>query len=335
MPDLLIVGAGLAGTFLALEAERLGMDVLSVDDPSRGSATAVATGLITPVTGMRLAVEAGAATTIPGAIDAFARLGERLGAPLVRNTELFRGYASDEEHALKIKRAASPETARWFGDDVAAEAVHPALNAPLGGFMMSGAAKIDLPEFLRATGAARGEKIRRETFSHADLVIAPDGSGVRWRDRNFRHVVFAEGAAVIGNPWFGMREWQPAKGEFITCDCAGADLPGYALKLGLSAVPLGEGRWHVGSNYDWESRDNTPTPAVREKLETGFRAMFRIVPDFRVVGHGAGVRPAARGAKPILGAHPEFPALHVFNGFGAKGCTWIPSAARDYAARLA
>lgn len=358
-PDILIVGQGLAGTLLALELEKLGRRVLVIDDHHRDAASPVAAGLINPVTGMRLAPTAAAAELIPFAVSTFRALEKKLGRSFYRDMPVFRAYENTDEIALKAKRATDPAHARWFGEEIAPDAVHTALNAPLGGFMIVGGGRVDLPAFLEAAKAyfvgselARvgspvdsetrasslpTERIalRSEPFVHADLVILPGGAGVRYRDISAKHIVFAEGAAVKNNPWFGDLAWQPAKGEFITCEMGPEDdLPDFALKIGLSAIPIGGGRRMVGSNYEWNNLDTTPTPAVREVLFAGFERMFRRPVKAVVVEHRAGIRPAARGAKPIVGPHHEFPALHVFNGFGAKGCTWAPTFARDYAAKL-
>jgi glycine oxidase len=358
--DVIIVGQGLAGTLLALELEKLGRSVIIIDDNHRDAASPVAAGLINPVTGMRLSPTAGAAELIPFAISTFRTLEQKFGRSLYRDMDVFRAYENAEEIAMKAKRAADPACARWFGDEISPEAVHPALNAPLGGFMIVGGGRVDLPALLevareyfvgselarvaetndaptRASSLPTAKiRLRSEPFAHADLVILPDGAGVRYRDIVAKHIVFAEGAAVKTNPWFGDLAWQPAKGEFITCDMGpDDDLPDCALKIGLSAIPLGGGRRMVGSNYEWNTLDTTPTPAVREALIAGFERMFRHPVKAVVIEHRAGIRPAARGAKPIVGPHSEFPVMHVFNGFGAKGCTWAPTFARDYAARLA
>lgn len=339
--DTLIVGAGLAGTLLALELERAGRRVTLIDDRLRDAASVVATGQITPVTGARLSPTAGAAELIPHAVSVFQTLNARFGGDFFRAGPVFRAYGNEDERALKAGRAALPENASWFGEEVAPGATHPALNAPLGGFFITGGGRADLPALLKAVHAYFSENknpgcpvLLREAFAHADLEILPDNAGVVYRGIRARHIVFAEGAKVVDNPWFGDRAWQPAKGEFITCRTALENAPDYALKIGLSAVPLGDGRWRVGSNYEWDNLDTTPTPAVRDTLLAGFEAMFREPVGATVVEHLAGIRPAARGAKPIVGAHPVFPALQVFNGFGAKGCTWIPGYARDFAATL-
>lgn len=349
--DVIVVGGGLAGTLLALELERRGRRVLLVDDDLRDAATPVAAGLLNPVTGMRLSPTPGAALLIPAAIETFRSLEQKFGRTIFRALPLFRAYSNEAERDLKRRRAAEPDAARWFGDEVAPEAVHPALHAPLGGFMIVGGGWVDLPALLAgarehftqadappAPGAPGesppGVTLLTTRFDHAGVEILKKGAGVRWRGVTAKHLVFAEGAGVRANPWFRDLAWQPAKGEFITCETDLAGGPDFALKIGLMAIPLGDGRWRVGSNYEWEKLDTAPTPAVRDMLLAGFAKMFRTPPRATVVTHLAGVRPAAKGARPIVGRHPDHPALHVFNGFGAKGCTWTPAYAREYAARL-
>ena len=55
MLDFVIVGQGLAGTCLAWRLRRLGRRVLVLDSRSIASSSRIAAGLITPVTGQRLA----------------------------------------------------------------------------------------------------------------------------------------------------------------------------------------------------------------------------------------------------------------------------------------
>src|SRR5580704_12004547 len=53
--DFIVVGQGLAGTTLAWQLHRRGFRTLVVDRESGNSASRIAAGLITPVTGKRLA----------------------------------------------------------------------------------------------------------------------------------------------------------------------------------------------------------------------------------------------------------------------------------------
>jgi glycine/D-amino acid oxidase-like deaminating enzyme len=45
---------------------------------------------------------------------------------------------------------------------------------------------------------------------------------------------------------------------------------------------------------------------------------------FAVVGQRAGVRPAVRDRRPLLGPHPTVPALSFCGGYGSKGVMLAP-----------
>lgn len=331
--DDIVAGQGLAGTLLALALERRGRRVLVVDDDHRGASSLVAAGLINPVTGMRLTPTAGADTLIPKATATFREIEARFGQKLFHEIPLYRAYENEGERILKSKRAADPAQAQWFGPDLAPGEAHASLADPLGGFMILGGGWVDLPALLAVTRAHFAAEGRLVSAKLDPASVVPSTGGVTWGEVSARRLFFCEGAAVRFNPWFAELGWQPAKGEFITCEAPALAGPTFAVKHGVQAIPLGDGRWRVGSNYEWEKLDETPTEHVRTMLLAGFLKLFQTPPETAVVEHRAGIRPAAKGAKPIVGAHPKHPSLLVFNGFGAKGCTWIPAYAEAMADR--
>ncbi len=331
--DDIVAGQGLAGSLLALALERRGRRVLVVDDGHRGAASLVAAGLVNPVTGMRLTPTAGIESFLPKAVAVYRELEARFGEPLYHELAMYRAYENECERVLKARRAGEPAQARWFGPDLAPGEAHASLRNPLGGFMIRGGGWVDLPALLRVVRTHFMNQGRLVAERLDPAAVEPLAGGVCWRQVRARRVFFCEGAAVRFNPWFADLGWQPAKGEFITCEAPGFDGPPFAVKHGVQAIPLGGGRWRVGSNYEWEKLDETPTAAVRDTLLAVFEKLFVRAPAATVVDHRAGIRPAAKGAKPVVGAHPKHPSLLVFNGFGAKGCTWIPAYAEAMAAR--
>jgi glycine/D-amino acid oxidase-like deaminating enzyme len=46
-----------------------------------------------------------------------------------------------------------------------------------------------------------------------------------------------------------------------------------------------------------------------------------------VIAHDSGIRPASPDRRPMVGKHPAFDHLYIFNGLGAKGYMLAPSLA--------
>ena len=45
---------------------------------------------------------------------------------------------------------------------------------------------------------------------------------------------------------------------------------------------------------------------------------------YKITGQEAGIRPGTVPRRPLIGAHPRFPNLFVFNGLGTKGVSLAP-----------
>ena len=56
--------------------------------------------------------------------------------------------------------------------------------------------------------------------------------------------------------------------------------------------------------------------------------------DFEVINQVAGIRPASKDRKPLVGQHPEYPALFCCNGFGSRGVLIAPAIAKNLVAHI-
>jgi glycine oxidase len=56
--------------------------------------------------------------------------------------------------------------------------------------------------------------------------------------------------------------------------------------------------------------------------------------EFEIVDQVAGIRPATKDRKPILGRHPEYFQLYCCNGFGSRGVLIAPCIAKELAAHI-
>ncbi|MFC7670411.1 NAD(P)/FAD-dependent oxidoreductase [Hymenobacter humi] len=176
---------------------------------------------------------------------------------------------------------------------------------------------------LLAVLAAEGMRdgwLRTERFDWAKLGTDADGATYAGQVRA-RHVICCEGAAVVRNPYFSWLPITPNQGEVLDVECPGLS-PDQVLNRGAYVVPVGPERFRVGATYRWPPFTEGPTAVGREELA----ARLTVVTDlpFAVVGQRAGVRPAVRDRRPLLGPHPVVPSLSFCGGYGSKGVMLAP-----------
>ena len=51
---------------------------------------------------------------------------------------------------------------------------------------------------------------------------------------------------------------------------------------------------------------------------------------FKIIDHQAGIRPTVNDRRPLIGLHPKYRSLGVFNGLGTKGVMLAPFFAKQF-----
>jgi glycine oxidase len=318
--DYLIVGQGLAGSLLARSLRAKGARVAVVDDAWRSASSQVAAGLMTPLTGRRF-------TLTPDYPGLFARAGEVLGAlGVFHPVDVYRLFVDAEQRERGLKRADDP-TCQPFIRRITERRgeLQAELTDEQGGALMKGA-WVDLPKLLAATRALLAAEgcLIEASFDPAEVEVGP--AGVAWRHVQAAGVVYCDGYKSAQRGPFAYLPWQPAKGEALDLRSDAPQSP-FILNREGWALPLGSGRWRVGTNWEWAGLDETPTPAQRAKLIARFQGYYQQPVSVEVTGHLAGVRPCTADNRPFLGSHPDEARFHLFNGLGPRGTVWAPTLA--------
>jgi len=303
--DLLIVGRGVGGSFLATYALRAGLSVLVIDDAQPSSASRVAAGLINPVTGKRYVETWMASRLLPFAVSAY--------GPLIRETSTVHFFPSPSARLEFLERKSpylSASGEDWSGF----------FNIPFGSGVIRPCYIADLRAFLAAP-----LPVRNEFFEERDLVLLP--AGVRYRDVSATYVIFCG----VSCKWFDILPFSPSKGEALILEIPEL-AHGLVFKSGLSLVPLPGGLFWAGSSYEWNFTDALPTVAFRERSVRALTDWLRV--PFKVVDHVAAVRPTTVEQKPFVGLHPRFPAIGILGGLGTKGSSLAPYFAHELVEHL-
>jgi glycine/D-amino acid oxidase-like deaminating enzyme len=332
-PDYVVIGQGLAGTAVAWHLRWKRCRVLVIDRGDEATASRVAAGLVTPITGLRLVKTWRLDECFPAAVAFYRRVEAETGEQFFTVRNAVRLFATDQErnqferrtdpaYRALVHHPSPPVNEEWFA-------------APHGGFEMSSAARLDVPRYLDASRdrfRADGSYLAADIDPARD--VEPEAGGVRISKLGVRAkgVVFCQGLAGRGNPWFPGVRFTPAKGEVLTLR-----IPGLAeervVYRGVWLVPVGGGVFRAGATYDRDDLTPTPTDRGRAEIVARLREFVRL--PFEVIGHAAGVRPVVDGGRPVIGIHPDHPQLAVFNGLGSKGALLAPLLAAELAGRLA
>lgn len=326
--DVLIVGQGLAGTALAWQLLWRGVSFAIVDRDEPVTASRIAAGLVTPITGKRLAPSWRYDDLFPVAEAFYRRVEGHTGASLFFRRPIVRLFQYQLERDRFGKKRSD------FGPH--ARVPTPPLDEnsfrdPHDGFEMATAAQLRVADYLDASRTAFGDHFRIVTVSPSELDERPDGVRVPSLGATAQSVVFCRGFWDMNDPLFRPIRFSPAKGEILTLRVP--DLSeDRVVNRGVWLVRAHGDTFLAGSTYTRDSLDHVPTAAGRDEICGRLREFLR--PPFEVVGHTAAVRPIVDQRKLLLGLLPGKPRIGFFNGLSSKGSLWAPHFAGQLADAL-
>lgn len=325
----LLVGQGLAGTFLSRDLLRAGEPLIVIDDGRKNSASRVAAGIINPVTGRRIVRTWMIETLLPFAVESYRDIGSELGIDTITEKPMIDFFPSPQMRDAFVKRIAEEETfLRWpadpnaFDDSFRSEfgcgEIFPCYTVALDRLLPAWRRKLNDHNMLVA-----------DYFEPNDLRIY---SGyVEYRDIRAEKIIFCDGIASSENRLFGKLPFALNKGEALIIRCPGIHSANL-YKKGALLAPLGDDIFWAGSSYEWEFSDTGPSEAFRKRTTAQLAQWLKS--DFTVEDHLAAVRPATLERRPFAGIHPHFPAVGILNGMGTKGCSLAPWFSRQLSSHL-
>lgn len=326
--DSLIVGQGLAGTLLFRELRRKGEKVLIIDKRRAGEASRVASGMWNPLTFRLILKSWRVDELLPVALQTYAELEAECGLKLLYPLRISRVIPDEKYGELWQTKSNDPEFSDYVKPLTVIPSMHKNLRYPAGRGIVEGAGWLDLVPFLDTfrKQCIESETLLEDEFRMQDVKLT--GTGVCWKNVEAKRIIFCEGSELRHNPWFNWLPTKPAQGDVLTLHIPNLNLD-EIYNGGFFILPLGDNNYRVGATYEWENLSPTPTEKGKAELLEKFTQAYK--GDFTLVDHKAGIRPTVADRRPILGSHPEFKQLAVFNGLGTKGVMIAPFFAKRMA----
>lgn len=324
--DVLVLGGGIAGLTVALEAARRDLGVILLDVPRPGAASRAAAGMLAP------SVE-----DVPT---------EMLGAALAAR-DFYPGYLADLHEATDIDvpldrrgilqlvgegnagsvRARAATTARWL-DAAALAEYEPAFAGHHGALLHPDDGAVDNLALMDALerAVARSPRIERVTVEVLSIDADQPSALTPTRGRYFAtRLVVCSGAWAGTLPGLPRRiAVRPVRGQLLRLDQSPIRHVTYGA--GGYLVPRGD-TLLVGATSEEAGFENETSLAGLATLRGIAARAIPALASARVVDHWAGLRPMSADTHPILGPDPDSPALVYACGFSRNGILFAPWAA--------
>ena len=312
--NFLVVGQGIAGTTLAHKLYENGNSVHLIDNKYHSSSSLVAGGVVHPMSFKRVILSWKADSLIPTAKVYYAAFERRFKTKVFHELDMTRVFSSMEEQNNWQGRMADSPMKDIIGDEELS------LDFPFGSGKVNMAGRLDVALYLsRSNEFFKDENmISEEQFDYTQLAYSE--TGIEYKGIEAERIIFCEGFKINQNPYFNYIPLSPTKGEILIIKTK--DLPDCILSQGCFVMPIGNDKYVLGATYDRDNINQETTELGKEQLIEKLKNIGEF--DFEVIEHRAGVRPTTHDRRPILGSHPKYKNMYIFNGLGSKGVMLAP-----------
>lgn len=323
----LIVGSGLSGVCLAHELALKDSKVRVIDSGVNLS-SAVAAGMINPMTFRKMVKTWMGDELIPFLIDFYKELEQKTGERFFFERTIRRSFSTAHERKLWIERQEEEDYNNY---------IHPVeeLDTPIyikeefGTGVVKCPGYVDSKLFLKANQTYLLEKgvLEFSTFNFELL----DANTLTYNGEKYDHIIFAEGYQGKDNPYFNYLPLETVKGEVLTLSINGIDSTEIVNRK-CFVLPTNNGLFKLGATFTWKTIDASQTEEAKNELIGQYRQLLN--KPFAIIDHEAGIRPTVSDRRPLIGEHPEHKGLYIFNGMGTKGYMIAPYFSRHFVEHL-
>ncbi|NBB99359.1 MAG: FAD-dependent oxidoreductase [Bacteroidetes bacterium] len=336
-PEVVIVGAGLAGACAALELSR-SREVLVIDAVGAAAgASGAAAGLVNPFMGRKARPVWQLADALAAVRAAVARAEAE---DLFDDRGVLRPVVEDGQAAVFRERAAEFPEHLMFLSPEAVAGQYPSVAAPAGALWVRTGGAVMVPSFVQRVldAAARqgatvisGQHVSawRSTDTHASVTLD------HGEQLQAGHVVLALGYGGVGHPALDALDLRGVKGQTLRVRLPAGpttdQLPpvagsGYAVPVSTDDARR---TLILGSSYEHQFTTLDPTGDATQQI---LRKTQRLVPalaEATIRDAVTGVRVyAGQHNRPVLAPLPDAPRVWAFTGLGSKGLLMAPLLAR-------
>lgn len=323
MLDYLIVGSGLAGISFSEIALANNKSILVLDNNSQNSSK-IAGGLYNPVILKRFSEVGQAKEHLLIMNEFFSILEKKLDCKVDFKMPILRKFFSVEEQNNWFSASDKDNLAPFLSTNLISKK-YSSIDSPFGygEVLQTGYADTALLLKKYKDYLINNQLFLEESFDYS--LLKEEENGIRYKDIQARHIIFAEGFGMHANPYFKELPLDGTKGELFTVKAPKLNLD-VILNTSLFILPLGNDLFKIGATYNWNDKTDLPTAEGKAELIEKIKEIINC--DFEIVEHFAGVRPTVKDRRPLVGTYSNHASIHILNGLGTRGVMLGPAMAK-------
>ena len=317
--NTLIIGQGIAGSLAAFMLHQQGIPFLVIDTAYTNTASRIATGMFSPVSGRRKVISPIILQQIPFAINIYKQLEELLEKTILHIQNIYEMPESLQSQNAINKKLSDAGFAKYI---FPAETTLPNLKQDFGAFEITNSGWVDCPLFINSfrDWLRENNLFIEEEFKYEELNI--DKENIQYNRILCKKIIFCEGYRVLNNPYFKNESIVPCKGDVLTIEYKDGPASHIIKRDNASFVPLGNNIFKAGSTYNWHNTNESLEEKDKKEIENKLDAILQN--KYIVINHQTAIRPTTQNREVIARQHPVYPNLFMLNGLGTKGITQGP-----------
>jgi glycine oxidase len=325
--DYIIVGQGIAGTMLGwfLMKEKKSFVIIDAFNPT--SSSHVAAGIIHPVTGRRIVKTWMADALSPFAAKTYNEIENVYHEKFFHPVPVLELLSTIKEQNDWQQRSEEEGMKQYINTNIESDLYSGELKTTFSKVEIQQTGWLNISKMLLHFRKYFEEQknIINEAFDFAALALSEEN--VTYKNITAEKIIFCEGAAAMQNPFWKHLPFLPSKGEVLTIEAPQLNIRHIITKT-IFILPHANNLFRVGSTYDWNDLNETPTEKAKEKILEQLNKIISV--DYKVIEHKAAVRPTVKNRRPFIGLHHEHKQIGLFNGLGTKGVLIAPFFAHHF-----
>ena len=319
----LIIGAGLAGTCLAHQLLAKGISVKMLDQGHNHS-SAIAAGMVNPMVFRRMNKSWRLDEFLPEAQQFYLAIEKKLNTKIYHPIVIRRFFSSAQERLLWEERSNETAYEPYLEKISLADEQNQTANNTFGSGRVKNAFWIDAAGWVQEHAVyfkANGVLVEAQFDPQAWNPAA-----CRYQGESYDFVIFCMGYLQKEEETFAYLPLQQTKGQTLLVESE--LLPEEeSLNRKCFVLPYGQKRFRIGATYEFNNPTLSTTEEGKSYLLQTLEALGTYHP--KVIEQVAGVRPTVLDRRPLMGMHPNYPGVFIFNGLGTKGYMMAPTLARE------